>query len=167
MNKHTTIEQNIKAIELSKEMGFETTGLNFIWGNPGDTEKTLKDNVELIKKYQDYTQLRTIRPVTPYPGCKLYYDAIAEGKLEGAKDFFEKFKNSDLITVNFTEYSLEKCYKLLFDTNRDLIVDYYSNLHNRTGEKNSITRDTLIKNFYELYFEGKTNFRGARHYGKK
>jgi len=163
MNKHTTIEQNIEAIELSREMGFETTGLNFIWGNKGDTEKTLWDNVDLIKKYQAYSQLRTIRPVTPYPGCQLYYDAIAEGKLEGPKDFFDKFKNSDLITVNFTEYSLEKCYDLLYKANMDLITDYALN----TPRSIRAQELKLIQNFYELYFEGKTNFRGARHYGKK
>ena len=166
MNKHTTVKQNIEAIELSKEMGFETTGLNFIWGNPGDTDKTLMDNVKLIIEYQDYSQLRTIRPVTPYPGCQLYYEAIAEGKLSGPKDFFSKFKNSDLITVNFTEYSLEKCYDLLFDANRSLIFDYYINLYNRGGEENSHIRDKLIREFHDLYFNNKTDFRGARHYGK-
>jgi len=164
MQKHTTVEQNIKAIELSKEMGFETTGLNFIWGNPRDTKKSLIDNVVLIKKYQDYSQLRTIRPVTPYPGCDLYSHAINLGLLKGPKDFFSKFKNSDLITVNFTEYSLEKCYELLFAANKELIFDYYLNT---SGVSNAIKKaNDLIKDFDDLYFNNKTDFRGARHYGR-
>jgi len=161
MQKHTTVEQNIKAIELSKEMGFETTGLNFIWGNPGDTMESLWDNVDLIIKYQDYTQLRTIRPVTPYPGCQLYYDAIAEGKLKDPKDFFSKFKNSDLITVNFTEYILDMCYELLYSANSFLIADYFIN----TSE-DWIKADALTQDFHDLYFNHKTDFRGARHYGR-
>ncbi len=168
MNKHTTVKQNIEAIEISKELGFETTGLNFIWGNPGDTEKTLMDNVKLIKEYQDYSQLRTIRPVTPYPGCQLYYEAIAEGKLSGPKDFFSKFKNSDLITVNFTEYSLEEFYSLLLNANTELIYNYYNHISSyKNISKNFIKAKFLIQNFYDLYFNNKTDFRGARHYGKK
>lgn len=161
MNKHTTIEQNIEAIELSKEMGFETTGLNFIWGNPGDTIKSLMDNVELIKKYQDYTQLRTIRPVTPYPGCQLYYKAIEEGKLEGAKDFFEKFRNSDLITVNFTHYPLDFCYRYLYEANSQLIFDF---VKNTSGSKKEY--QDLTWKFIDLYFNKNYSFRGIRHYDK-
>ena len=50
MNKNTTVEANIKAAEIVKKRGIGI-GLNFIWGNPGDTEKSLWDNVNLIKKY--------------------------------------------------------------------------------------------------------------------
>ncbi len=161
MGKNTTIEQNIEALELSKKAGLNI-GLNFIWGNKGDTMKSLNDNVKLIKKYSSHVQLRTIRPVTAYPGCDLYYKAIENGFLNGPEDFFEKFKNSDLITVNFTKYSLEDCYQLLFQANKDLIIDHY--VHTGIRVKKTIR---LIKDFYDLYFNGKTNFRGARHYGKK
>lgn len=161
MHKHTTIEQNIKAIELSKERGFHTTGLNFIWGNKGDTINSLNDNVKLIMKYQDYTQLRTIRPVTPYPGCELYYEAIEKGLLKGPKDFFDKFSNSDLITVNFTKYPLDVCYYLLYNANEKLIEDYYKH-----SSKDFVKAHDLIESFYDLYFMGNTKFRGARHYGK-
>lgn len=163
MGKNTTIKQNIEALELSKKEGLDI-GLNFIWGNKGDTIKSLNDNVKLIRKYSSHSQLRTIRPVTAYPGCDLYYKAIEEGLLKGPEDFFERFKNSDLITVNFTKYTLNDCYQLLFQANRDLIIDYYLNT-----KDNFIFRKAseLIKSFYDLYFKGKTNFRGARHYGKK
>ena len=33
-------------------------------------------------KYDDFAQKRTIRPVTPYPGSPLYYDAIEMGLLD-------------------------------------------------------------------------------------
>ena len=158
MNKNTTVEQNIKAAEIARKIGIGL-GLNFIWGNKGDTEETLRKNVELIKTYNTYDQLRTIRPVTPYPGCELYYEAIEKGLLSGPEDFFDKFKNSDLLTVNFTDIPEDKFYKILFEANKDLIIDHY--LHTT---KNMEEADQLIQSFYNLYFKGEAKFRGARHY---
>ena len=168
MHKNTTVKQNMDALELSKEIGFNI-GLNFIWGNYGDTKKSLMDNVQIIKKYSTYSQLRTIRPVTPYPGCELYYDAIEKGLLKDPKDFFRKFKNSDLITVNFTKYPLDVCYQLLYKANKELINDYYSHISKNYKElKTNWINEAypLIQNFYNLYFNDNTRFRGARHYGK-
>jgi anaerobic magnesium-protoporphyrin IX monomethyl ester cyclase len=158
MNKHTTVEENIRAAEIAKkaEIGL---GLNFIWGNIGDTAESLKNNTELIKKYTTYDYIRTIRPVTPYPGCDLYYEAIKRGLLEGPDDFFKKFKNSDLLLVNFTEIPEKKFYELLFAANKDLILDYYEHTSKDTDAANK-----LIDDFYRLYFKGETQFRGARHY---
>ena len=161
MNKKTTVEQNIRAAEIAKKAGIGL-GLNFIWDNKGDTEESLKNNVKLIKKYNTYDQLRTIRPVTPYPGSDLYYEAIERGLLSGPKDFFDKFKNSDLLTVNFTQIPTDKFYKLLFEANKELIIEHY--LHTA---KDMTAANRLIKNFYDLYFRGKVTFRGARHYAKK
>ncbi len=160
MKKNTTVEQNIRAAEIAKKVGIGL-GLNFIWGNKGDTEESLRNNVELIKKYNTYDQIRTIRPMTPYPGCDLYYEAIERGLLSGPEDFFSKFKNSDLLTVNFTDIPEEKFYKLLFDANKELVIDYF--MHTT---KDMEAANSLINNFYELYFKGDVKFRGARHYTK-
>jgi len=161
MNKNTTVEQNIKAAEITRKVGIGL-GLNFIWGNVGDTEESLKGNVELIKKYNTYDQIRTIKPVTPYPGSDLYYEAIRRGLLTGPEDFFNKFKNSDLVTVNFTDIPLNKYYELLFAVNKDLIIDHYM-----YTTKDMDAANKLIKDFYDLYFMGKTSFRGPRHYNKE
>lgn len=161
MHKNTKVEQNIRALEITKKAGIGM-GLNFIWGNKGDSAESLRKNVELIKKYNTYYQVRTIRPVTPYPGCDLYYEAIEKGLLSGPEDFFNKFKNSDLITVNFTGIPDEQCYKLLFEANKELILDHYAHVGGDMNEANN-----MIESFYDLYFKGKTNFRGARHYEKK
>lgn len=158
MNKRTTVEQNIIAAEISKEAGIGL-GLNFIWGNLGDSAESLKNNVDLIKKYNTYDQLRTIRPVTPYPGSELYYTAIEMDLLKGPEDFFDKFRNSDLFTVNFTDIPKDEYYKLLFNANKELILDHY---HHTNG--NMEEAENLISSFFELYFKGNCRFRGARHY---
>lgn len=161
MKKNTTVEQNIRAAEIARKIGIGL-GLNFIWGNKGDTAQSLRKNIELIKKYNTYDQIRTIRPVTPYPGCELYYEAIERGLLSNPEDFFNKFKNSDLLTVNFTDIPEEEFYKLLFEANKELILDHYMHTTKNIEEANG-----LIQSFYDLYFKGETKFRGARHYVKK
>jgi len=103
-----------------------------------------------------------IKPVTPYPGSDLYYEAIRRGLLTGPEDFFNKFKNSDLVTVNFTDIPLNKYYELLFAVNKDLIIDHYM-----YTTKDMDAANKLIKDFYDLYFMGKTSFRGPRHYNKE
>lgn len=161
MNKNTTVEQNIKAAEIARKMNIGL-GLNFIWGNKGDTEESLLNNVELIKTYNTYDQMRTIRPVTPYPGSPLYYEAIERGLLSGPEDFFDKFKNSDLLTVNFTDIPEDKFYQLLFEANKELVTDHY--LHTT---KNTEEAEKFIQAFHDLYFKGEIKFRGVRHYEKK
>ena len=140
------------------------SALNFIWGFPPDTRKTLTDNVKLIKKYNFYKQIRTIRPVICYPGCELYYEAIEKGLINGPKDFFDRFKNSDLITINHTMFNDNSCHRWLFDANRELIYDHQKHTNMSLDEA-----DDIIEQFRTLYFGGgsKRNFSGVRHYNKK
>ena len=136
--------------------------MNFLWGNKGDNAESLRKNVEFIKKYNTYDQIRTMKPPTPFPGCELYYEAIKSGLLSGPDDFFNKFKNSELLTVNFTDMPKDDFYKLLFEANKDLITDHF--MHTT---KDMASAEKLIQDFYSVYFEGKTAFSGPRHYEKK
>ncbi len=157
--KNTTVEQNYATAELMRKYEI-SMGINFIWGIWSDSEQTLKDNVAFIKKYNRYDELRTIRPVTPYPGSELYYQAIDHGLLKGPSDFFNKFRNSDLLTVNFTKYSEKEFYTLLFQANKELILDHYRH----TGDRKAAEK--MIADFRNLYFKGYVQFRGARHFEK-
>ncbi|UCD54845.1 MAG: B12-binding domain-containing radical SAM protein, partial [Candidatus Omnitrophota bacterium] len=81
MNKCLTTGQIIKGIEATLDAGI-SPGLNIIFGNIGDNKETLRKGVEFLLKYDDGAQLRTIRPVTTYPGSFLYYYAIERGLLK-------------------------------------------------------------------------------------
>jgi hypothetical protein len=105
-----------------------------------------------------YDQIRTIRPVTPYPGSPLYYRAIEEGQLTGPGDFFEKFTNSDLYLCNFTGIPKDEIYQALYEVNKDLIYDHFNNT-----SKDFAAADALLERFYDLYFNGVTDFSGPRH----
>ncbi len=78
MNKTLTTNQIQKGIEATLEIGI-SPGFNIIFGNVGETKEILKKGVDFLLKYDDGAQLRTIRPVTPYPGSALYYRAIEKG----------------------------------------------------------------------------------------
>ena len=151
MNKQLTISQIDVGLANTINEGI-SPGINIIFGNYGDTEKTLLKGVKLILQYTDYSQLRTIRPVTPYPGSELYYDAIRDEKLKDIKDFYEnKHINSDLITINFTDMSDEDFYHLLYYYNKRLIIDYLN--------KQTKNYEKIMK---KVYFEQDASFRGFR-----
>ncbi len=146
------IEQGIKD---TLKVGI-SPGLNFIFGNKGDNKETLKKAVDFLIKYDDFAQKRTIRPVTPYPGSPLYYDAIEMGSLDKnnpAEDFYErKHLNSDLICTNFTELTDDEFYEALKWANTELMKNYFDK-----------QRDGTLKQIAKLYDEKDASFRGFRH----
>lgn len=151
MNKHLTTEQIITGIEATLASGI-SPGFNIIFGNIGENAETLQAGVDFLLKYDDHSQLRTIRPVTPYPGCPLYYHAIEQGLLEGVEDFYEnKHINSDLLSVNFTSLSDEEFHRILFEANKTLILNYFKHL-----------TEKQIEVMKRLYFENDATFRGFR-----
>ncbi len=151
MKKVLNVKQIKEGIENTLKSGI-SPGFNIIFGNINENKKTLKKGVEFLLKYDDHAQLRTIRPVTPYPGSPLYYYAIEKGLLKDVEDFYEKkHVNSDLLTVNFTELTDEQFYEELFKANEILIKNYYDSFMKKT-----------IKNAHKLYFDKNTNFRGFR-----
>lgn len=124
MHKSLTVDQITRGVEATIKAGI-SPGLNIIWGNYCDTPETLAKGVDFILEYDDGAQLRTIRPVTPYPGSPLYYDAIKAGLLTGPEDFYRRHVNSDLFTVNFMGMSNEAAHRELCLANRVLIEHYH------------------------------------------
>lgn len=151
MNKGLTAAQIEKGIEATLKADV-SPGFNIIFGNIGDNKETLRKSVDFLLKHDDGAQLRTIRPVTPYPGSPLYYDAIKKGLLRDCEDFYEnKHVNSDLLAVNFTTLTDDEFHAVLFEANQRLIEKYYTSQSRR-----------VVGEFRALYFERNTAFRGAR-----
>lgn len=151
MNKALTEDIIVRGVEATIKAGI-SPGLNMIWGNKGDTQESLEKSVEFLLKYDTQVQLRTIRPVTPYPGSPLFYEALETGCIEGVEDFYErKHLNSDLFTCNFTPYTEELCYELLRYANSRLTINYYDHLKQKT-----------LLQIYDLYGKRDSTFRGFR-----
>jgi anaerobic magnesium-protoporphyrin IX monomethyl ester cyclase len=156
MNKRATVEQNIAAAELAIRVGLGM-GINMIWGMPGDTVSSMWENAEFIKRFNQYDQIRTIRPVTPYPGSPLYQLAVDRGLLKGPGDFYDQFKNSDLYMINYTAESISDIYKNLFAVNEMLINDHFEHT-----SKDHTEAAVIIDQFRKLYFQNDFSFRGPR-----
>jgi len=151
MNKALTTRQIVKGVEATLDSGI-SPGLNIIFGNIGENEKTLQKGVDFLLKYDDFSQMRTIRPVTPYPGSPLYYHAIELGLLRDCEDFYQnKHTNSDLLAVNFTELTDAEYYDALKVANKALLKNYF------TSRLNSYLEQTD-----HLYEKRDGTFRGYR-----
>jgi len=151
MNKRLTTREIVSGIEATLAAGI-SPGYNIIFGNIGDTRETLRRGVEFLLKHQDGAQMRTIRPVTPYPGTDLYYRAIEEGRLRDCADFYEnKHVNSDLLAVNFTDLTDDEFHRVLLEANTRLIRRYFE-----------IHCESVLAQARRLYLEGDATFRGFR-----
>ena len=151
MNKNLTTDIIDKGLSETIKAGI-SPGVNIIFGNIGDNQKILKKGVDLILKYTDLSELRTVRPVTPYPGCELFNRAVREGKVKDAEDFYEnKHKNSDLLSINFTDLTDYDFNKALYEANKTLV--------NKHFDRQKQAYDNTMK---KIYFEGDDSFRGFR-----
>ena len=151
MKKALTTQQITKGIEATLEAGI-SPGFNIIFGNIGESKETLNKGVEFLLKYDDGAQMRTIRPVTPYPGSPLYYYAIEKGLLKDCEDFYEnKHTNSDLLAINFTDMSDEEFHQCLLEANTRLFTNYF--------QKRQVL---MAEQARKLYMEKDSNFRGFR-----
>lgn len=151
MNKALTTRQIKDGIEATLAAGI-SPGFNIIFGNIGENKEILNKGVEFLLKYDDSAQMRTIRPVTPYPGSDLYYYAIKKGLLKDCRDFYEnKHLNSDLLAVNFTNMSDDEFHRSLLEANSKLLTNYF--------EKKL---KSVIHEAESLYLKKDTAFRGFR-----
>lgn len=150
MGKGLTVDRIYQGVEATLLSGL-SPGLNFIWGFPGDDVANLKAAADFIIKYDPGHELRTIRPVTPYPGTPLFKKAVEMGLIKDTADFYEnKHKNSDLFTVDFMGMGVEQAHFHLKMQNRRIYREY---LDRKWGKFQGQTT--------KLY-SGDANFRGFR-----
>ena len=151
MRKGLNVSQIVTGIENTLAADI-APGLNMLFGNVGDNRETLHKATDFLLKYDDLSQMRTIRPVTPYPGSPLYYKAIELGHLKDCEDFYDhKHINSDLVSVNFTELSDHDFHLSLLEANSELVRNYYTK-----------TLDRQLGTMRHLYEECDASFRGYR-----
>ncbi len=151
MGKGITIDMIHQGVRDTLEAKL-SPGLNLLWGFPGNTEQDLRYEVAFLKEYDPGDELRTIRPVTPYPGCRLYDEAVEKGLVSGPEEFYENLhKNSDLISVNFMDIPNKEAHKMLYSANVELITNYFNKRLNGNIDKAK-----------GVYLNGDASFRGWR-----
>ena len=95
--------------------------------------------------------MRTIRPVTPYPGSPLYYYAIEKCLSRIVRIFMKQHTNSDLLAVNFTDMSDDEFHRCLLEANTRLVTNYF---HKKLS--------TTFEEAKRLYLQRDAGFRGFR-----
>lgn len=151
MNKKLTTKRIKEGIEATLEAGI-SPGFNIIFGNIGENLEILNKDVDFLLKYDDGAQMRTIRPVTPYPGSPLYYRALESGQLKDCEDFYEnKHLNSDLLAVNFTDLTDDDFHAGLCMANQILVDNYFAK-----------KAESYKRQLRELYSKQNLGFRGFR-----
>ena len=112
LRKGITIEQTKKAFALCKKYGIETVA-HMMFGNPGETEETLKKSIEFVKEIDaDYASFNI---TTPYPGTELW-DSI-ESKMGIKEDFSAYDIEKTLETAYFSKY--------ICDLPEGMLLKYY------------------------------------------
>jgi anaerobic magnesium-protoporphyrin IX monomethyl ester cyclase len=108
MRKHIKIEQIIKAIKWTKEVGIEILA-SFIIGFPGETREDMQKTIAFAKRLDvDYAQFSF---ATPYPGTELYQMAKEKGLLL-TEDWSQYTAGKPVIAVdNSTKDDLTKLLK--------------------------------------------------------
>jgi len=151
MHKALTKKMIERGIKNTLKAGI-SPGFMIIYGNIDEPMSAIDDALDFLKKYNDHVQLRTIRPVTPYPGTELFDIAVERGLVKDVEDFYENIHlNSDLYSVNFTKYSFDEVHDALYRANMILIdrqIDFIKNKWKKECKK--------------LYKEKNINFRGFR-----
>jgi len=78
MKKRVKVERAYEAIKLVKRVGIKTAG-NFMFGNIGETEETIRKSINLAKELDTDTVAFFI--ASPYPGTEFYEIAKKKGYL--------------------------------------------------------------------------------------
>jgi radical SAM superfamily enzyme YgiQ (UPF0313 family) len=115
MNKKENLQNAVESVKLCKEAGVEVAGA-FILGYPGEDIRSIEETIKFSLKLDCDTAAFFI--AIPYPGTKLYFEAVQKGYLKKNINWEEfapisKF-DSPMIIPNFTPAELTKWKKLAY-----------------------------------------------------
>ena len=102
MNKKTTPEKYLKAIELSNEVELGFAG-NFIFGDPAETGETVRETMEFF--FANCLDKNVfIDFIKPYPGSKIFDYCLESGLIPDKLEYYETI---DERWVNMTKMENE------------------------------------------------------------
>lgn len=124
INKNTTIEQNIKAIEQCKKYKIFVDG-SFMIGLPTETEAEMNETIDFIKKYKpDSVDIKIYKP---FPSTEFYEDAIRLKKIKRPKSLkeWEHFCDLKEAEPNLSEISSELLLKTVNELSKSTYKTYF------------------------------------------
>lgn len=106
MNKHVTLEQIERALELTRKHNIGIQG-NFIFGDPEETTETAQETLAWHREHNEYQIF--LSPIYPYPGTQLYTKALNDGLIEDEAEF----QKLDHPVVNLSKMNNQEYTELL------------------------------------------------------
>ena len=165
MRKGTTVEQNARAIKLTKEAGI-SVAISLVIGYPGETPQQLQETIEFIYKTKpDYVYMCE---AVPYPGTELY-DYTKSLGLELASDwslYHEQTQvfNNKLLPLEKLEESKKEFYDRYlspsFYLKKKLKGDFYSQVMARMALNHIVANNRAAKWAVRRLYHPKKNTGG-------
>jgi len=110
MNKGFTACQASEAILETRRQGIEAY-VNFMFGYPGETEDTIRQTSDFMKKHNLYSGFGF---TTPLPGTKLFEDTLSAGKIQDLDSYLESLGASwtTNLVINLTSIPTQRLFEL-------------------------------------------------------
>jgi radical SAM superfamily enzyme YgiQ (UPF0313 family) len=101
LNKETTVEQGIRAVEMTHRAGIQTVG-TYVFGIPGETYQDGLETIRLACRLNHYYV--EFFPLTPFPGTELHENVEKYGRLNAPLDRMGMlFKAAPFVPFTMTE----------------------------------------------------------------
>ena len=106
INKGETVEDNINAVKIAKELGYNVMA-TFIFGFPEETYEDRINALKIAKKIG--IDIARFNIAIPFPGTELYRIAVEQNKLK-KEDSWSNFNSVGVITSGlFEHYTIPYC----------------------------------------------------------
>lgn len=154
----STVEENVKAIDLCNKYGIYSTGF-FIIGSPSETKKSLTTTYWFIRQNTPPLNIATPFWLTPYPGTKVWDYALEKGVVDPETEDWGKYNyyNSDeKFNIFLNEKSDFEFFRNAYNNEfmemhkRERIMEEY---HNPQPENNYYDKVFSQLNKYNLKYE--------------
>lgn len=123
MNKMTTLEQNLRAVKLTKKVGI-TCEASILIGTPGENEQDLKKTLKFLRKSKPDRVIRS--KFFPIPGTAFYNQLLEKGIIKKPKNWdilMEKYTLSDFTFADMSKKRFRKVWAKL-DRRGTLPINY-------------------------------------------
>jgi radical SAM superfamily enzyme YgiQ (UPF0313 family) len=102
MKKKITKAQMTRAVEASVEAGLVLQG-NFIFGDPAETEDTMRETAEFARLHDD-KMILNVGQIKPFPGSPIFDDGIARGLIKDRLTYYTHPTTYNLTSIPTERY---------------------------------------------------------------
>ena len=173
MEKKTTVQQNLDALRWTSELGMGSV-MQLIVGMPGESDETIKETIEFVKKASDFmtlwkettpSEMLSINFAQALPGTPLYEWARERGyigqTLEDEERYLVKISDTDAYAsdhfINYTGYPMLKVLMWPWWINAEVDAHHWPNKLEKKLSLNEIGAyyfHIIIEKIRAGYFSG-------------